>query len=61
MPSEPGRTSYVLNGTVFRNQQALGGSITHRFDTEEPLAVTAGFAYGSHANNLVRIGVAGEF
>ena len=61
MPSEPGRTSYVLNGTLFRDQQAIGGSIAHRFNTESPFAVTAGFAYAGHSNNLARIGIAGEF
>ena len=61
MPSEPGRTSYVLNGTLFRDQQAVGGALSHRLNTDVPLAVTAGFAYGGNANNLVRVGVAGEF
>src|SRR3546814_4392426 len=46
MPSEPGRTSYALNGGLFRNAQAIGGAVAHRFATEAPLAVTAGFAYG---------------
>ena len=61
MPSEPGRTSYVLNGSLFRGQEAIGGSIAHRFATDAPLAVTAGFAFGGNDNNLVRVGVAGEF
>ena len=61
MPSEAGRTSYVLNGALFRGEQALGGAIAHRFDTSLPLAVTAGFAAAGNRNTLVRVGVAGEF
>src|SRR3546814_6172667 len=56
-----GRTSYALNGGLFRNAQAIGGAVAHRFATEAPLAVTAGFAYGGHGNNALRVGVAGEF
>src|SRR3546814_10717771 len=61
MPSEPGRTSYALNGGLFRNAQAIGGAVAHRFATEAPLADTAGFAYSGHGNNALRVGVAGEF
>ena len=61
MPSEPGRTSYVLNGSLFRGQEAIGGSVAHRVGTDVPLAVTAGFAYAGNKNNIVRLGVAGEF
>jgi len=61
MPSEPGRTSYSVNGAFFRDHQAIGGSIAHRLNTEAPIAATAGFAYGGNGNNIVRVGVAGEF
>ena len=61
MPSAPGRTSYVLNGSSFRGQQALGGSFMHRLDTRSPFAISAGFSYAGNKNNVARIGVAGEF
>jgi hypothetical protein len=61
MPSEPGRTAWALNGSTFRGEQAVGGSLAHRFAADVPVTVTAGFAYGGHDNNLVRIGLAGEF
>jgi hypothetical protein len=61
MPSEPGRTSYVLNGATFRGQQAIGGAFAHRLAVGLPLAITAGFATAGHRNTLARIGVAGEF
>lgn len=61
MPSAPGRTSYVLNGAVFRGEYALGGSIMHRLGGESPIAVTAGFSYAGNRNNAARVGVAGEF
>lgn len=60
MPSEPGRTSCVLNGALFRGEQGIGGSMAHRFGGEAPFAVTAGFAYAGNKNNIVRVGVAGE-
>lgn len=61
MPSEPGRTSYALNGSTFREAQAIGGAISHRLDTDTPFVLTAGFAYGGHGNNAARVGIAGEF
>jgi autotransporter adhesin len=61
MPSAPGRTSYVVNGAVFRGEYALGGSIMHRMGGETPFAVTAGFSFAGHKNNAARVGVAGEF
>src|SRR3546814_4013475 len=60
MPSVPGRTSYALNGSTFREAQAIGGAISHRLDTDNPFALTAGFAYAGHGNNAVRLGVAGD-
>ena len=61
IPSEPGRTSYVLNGATYRGEQAVGGGIAHRLNVEDPVALTAGFAYGGGRNTAVRVGVAGEF
>ncbi len=61
MPSEPGKTSYTDNGSVYRGELAIGASIAHRFDTESPFALTAGLAYGGGSNTAARVGVAGEF
>jgi hypothetical protein len=63
MPSAPGRTSWVVNVADFRDQQAVGGSIAHRFDTRLPFAVTAGFAFSPTASHEsgARVGLAGEF
>jgi autotransporter adhesin len=61
MPSEPGRTSYVLNGSTFRGEYAIGGSIMHRLSGDTPFAIGAGFSFAGNKNNAVRVGVAGEF
>lgn len=61
MPSEPGRTSYTLNGATFREAHAIGCAILARLDTDTPFALTSGFANGGHGNNAARIGLAGEF
>lgn len=61
MPSEPGRTAYVVNGTVFRGSFAVGGSLLHRLDADVPLAIGAGFSFAGNRNNVFKAGVAGEF
>jgi hypothetical protein len=61
MPSEPGRTSYVLNGAAFRGEFAVGGSIMHRLDAGAPLAIGVGFSFAGNKNNAFRAGIAGEF
>ncbi len=60
-PSAPGKTSYVLNGAMFRGEAAVGGSLMHRFDTDTPIAVGVGFSFAGKKNNAFRAGVAGEF
>lgn len=60
-PSEPGRTSYVLNGAMFRGEGAVGGSLMHRLDTDTPIAIGAGFSFAGNKNNAFRAGIAGEF
>jgi hypothetical protein len=60
-PSAPGRTSYVLNGSVFRGEPAVGGSLMHRLDTDTPFAIGFGFSVSGKKNNAFRAGVAGEF
>ena len=63
MPSAPGRTSWVVNASDFRDEQAVGGSFAHRFGTSFPLAVTAGFAISVSGSGEKggRVGLAGEF
>jgi hypothetical protein len=61
MPSAPGRTSYVFNLSTFRGEQALGGSIMHRFGSDAPIALSVGFSVARGGNEAARIGVAGEF
>jgi hypothetical protein len=61
MPSEPGRTSYVVNGAAFRGELALGGSVLHRLDSPTPLAIGVGFSFAGNKNNSFKAGVAGEF
>jgi trimeric autotransporter adhesin len=61
MPSEPGRTSYVVNGASFRGEQAVGGALLHRLDTGSPMAIGGGFSIAGNKNNAFRLGVAGEF
>jgi hypothetical protein len=61
MPSAPGRTSYAVNVATFRGEQAVGGSITYRLPTADPIAFTAGFSHAGNRNNAARVGIAGEF
>ena len=60
-PSAPGKTSYVLNGSVFRGEVAVGGSLMYRFNTATVIALGVGFSYAGDGNNAFRAGVAGEF
>lgn len=60
-PSEPGRTSYILNGAVFRGETAVGGSLMHRLNSDTPIAIGLGFSFAGNRNNAFRAGVAGEF
>jgi autotransporter adhesin len=61
MPSGPGRTSYAVNGTSYRGQRAVGGSVMYRLNTTGVFAITGGVSYGGHSNTAARIGIAGEF
>ncbi|KAF0109509.1 MAG: hemagluttinin-like protein, partial [Hyphomonadaceae bacterium] len=60
MPSVAGRTAYTVNFGVFHDETAIGASFAHRFDTEKPMALTAGFS-SSGNESVGRIGIAGEF
>ena len=61
MPSAPGRTSYVLNGVIYRGEHAVGGSVMHRLNTDNAFAITGGVSYGGKKKAAVKFGVAGEF
>jgi autotransporter adhesin len=61
MPSAAGRTSWSMNTSTFRGEFAFGGGLAHRFDTNVPMAVTAGYAFGGGNNHGARVGLAGEF
>ena len=60
-PSAPGKTSYVLNGAMFRGEAAVGGSLMHRFDTDTPIALGVGVSVAGKKNTAFKAGVAGEF
>jgi len=61
MPSAAGRTSWATNTSMFHGEYAFGGSLARRLDTDMPVAVTAGYAYGGGNNHGARVGLAGEF
>jgi autotransporter adhesin len=61
MPSAPGRTSWATNVATFRGEFAGGASFAHRFNTDFPLAITGGYAYGGGSNHGARLGLQGEF
>jgi hypothetical protein len=61
MPSAPGRTSWAMNTSTFKNEFAGGFSFAHRLNTARPFAVTG--SYGNSGGNTHggRVGLAGEF
>ena len=62
MPSQPGKTSWAGNVAKFRDQYAMGVSLSHRLNANIPLAMTAGFAYTPGTSDVTgRFGMAGEF
>ena len=62
MPSQPGKTSWAGNVAKFRDQYAMGVSLSHRLNSNIPLAMTAGFAYTPGTSDVTgRFGMAGEF
>jgi len=61
MPSATGRTSWAMNTAAFRGEFAFGGGLAHRLDTNVPVALTAGYAFGGGNNHGARVGLAGEF
>lgn len=60
MPSAPGRTRFSMHTSLFENYTGVGASLSHRFDTEVPLSVDAGFAHAAD-ENLGRVGFSVEF
>ena len=62
MPSQPGKTSWAGNVAKFKDQYAMGMSLSHRLNSNIPLAMTAGFAYTPGTSDVTgRFGMAGEF
>ena len=62
MPSAGGKTTWAANMATFRSQQAMGASLTHRLDTNKPIAITGSFGWGMNTGDIVaRAGVMGEF
>lgn len=61
MPSKAGRTSWAMNTSTFRGEFGVGGSLAYRLDTNVPVALTAGYAYGGGDNHGARVGLAGGF
>jgi autotransporter adhesin len=60
-PSAPGKTSYAANTALYRGEFAFSLSLTHRLDSETPLALTAGLSHSGGKDTAVRAGIAGEF
>jgi hypothetical protein len=60
MPSAPDLTSWTMNATEYRGEQALGGALAHRFNTTVPFAIHVGFAI-SGSTRTVSAGFQGEF
>jgi autotransporter adhesin len=61
MPSAPGKTSWASNLGFFKGESAFGGSVAHRFDTDNPFGLTAGYSYGGGDSHAARFGLMGEF
>jgi hypothetical protein len=61
MPSAPGKTSWAVNTSVFRGEFGTGFSLAHRLRTAIPLAVTVAYGNGGGRENIVRMGLMGEF
>ena len=62
MPSAAGKTSWAGHVAKFRDQYAMGMSLSHRLNANMPLAMTAGFAYAPGTSDVTgRFGMAGEF
>jgi hypothetical protein len=61
MPSAVGHTSCAANTSTFHGEYAFGGGLADRLDTNVPMAITAGYAYGGGNTHGARVGLAGEF
>lgn len=61
MPSQVGKTSWATNVGHFKGSTAFGGSLTHRFDLDVPMAFSAGYSYGGGTSHAFRVGLMGEF
>ncbi|MGA9600699.1 MAG: hypothetical protein WBS22_10715, partial [Methylocystis sp.] len=61
MPSAPGRTTWIVNAGVYKNESAIAGSIAHRLDLPIPLALVAGVSVGTRNSVAAKGGLQGEF
>lgn len=61
MPSAPGRTSWAANVGHFKGETAFGGSLSHRLDFDNPVAISLGYSYGGGDSHAARFGMMGEF
>ncbi|MDR7224542.1 hypothetical protein [Aminobacter aminovorans] len=61
MPSAAGRTSWAANVGHFKGETAFGGSLSHRLDFDNPVAISLGYSYGGGDSHAARFGMMGEF
>ena len=60
MPSAPGKTTFSLNTSFYRDEIGLGLGFAHRLDTELPAIVHGSYAFSGN-EHIGRVGVAVEF
>lgn len=61
MPSMPGKTAWAVNTAFFQGETGVGFSLAHRLNFNVPLAITGGYSNGGGRQQVVRVGLAGEF
>ncbi|QKV19740.1 hypothetical protein [Oricola thermophila] len=61
MPSEPGRTSWAANISVYEGEVASGFAVAHRLDTALPLGISGAIAVTADGVPGARAGMFGEF
>jgi hypothetical protein len=61
MPSAPGKTSYIAKGAVFRGELGFSLGLMHRFDSDQPFALSASVARAGGDNTSATVAFSGEF
>jgi trimeric autotransporter adhesin len=61
MPSAPGKVTYAAQVASYRGKGAIGAAFAYRFDTDFPLAATAGVSWAGKKDFGATVGVKGEF